>query len=83
MFWMAPGESSCPDGSEYVCQRGVGVFGAELRAAEVDPHFEKKMRICGVKKNKHGHNVQNIVSKTNQRWFITFDKALIHFGNDI
>ena len=35
---MVPGESSCPDGSEYVGQRGV--FKVELRAAEVDPLFE-------------------------------------------
>ena len=37
---MVPGESSCLGGSEYVWQRGVGVFKAELRAAEVDPLFE-------------------------------------------
>ena len=42
IFWMVPCESSCPDGSEYVCQRGVGVFKVELRAADVDPHFKKK-----------------------------------------
>ena len=24
IFWMAPGESSCPENSEYVWQRGVG-----------------------------------------------------------
>ena len=24
IFWVIPGESSCPDGSEYVWQRGVG-----------------------------------------------------------
>ena len=35
---MVPGESSYPDGSEYVGQRGV--FKVELRAAEVDPLFE-------------------------------------------
>ena len=23
IFWVPPGESSCPDGSEYVWQRGV------------------------------------------------------------
>ena len=26
IFWMLPGESSCPDGSEYVWQRGVESF---------------------------------------------------------
>ena len=24
IYWMVPGESLCPDGSEYVWQRGVG-----------------------------------------------------------
>ena len=24
IFWVVPGESPCPDGSEYVWQRGVG-----------------------------------------------------------
>ena len=27
--------------------------------------------------------VQNIASKTNQRWLITYEKPLIHFGTDI
>ena len=33
--------------------------------------------------DKHGRNFQNIASKTNQRWVITYDKPLIHFGTDI
>ena len=37
---MTPDDSSCPDGSEYVWHRGVGVFKAELKAAEVDPRLE-------------------------------------------
>ena len=38
---MVPGESSCLEGSEYVCQMGEGgVFKAELRPAEVDPRFK-------------------------------------------
>ena len=40
IFWMPPGESSHPGGSEYVRQRGV-----ELRAAEVDPIFKKKNQL--------------------------------------
>ena len=36
---MVLSESSCPGDSEYVSQRGAGVFKAELRTAEVDPHF--------------------------------------------
>ena len=34
---MVPDEAACPDGLEYVWQRGEGVF---KHAAEVDPHFE-------------------------------------------
>ena len=40
---MVPGESSCLEGSEYVCQMGEGgVFKTELRPAEVDPRFRKR-----------------------------------------
>ena len=60
------------------------MFQAELRAAEVYPIFQQKQQLkCGVKKNKHGRNFQNIASKTNQRWLITYEKPLIHFGTDI
>ena len=38
---MLPGESFCPEGSEYVGKGGYGVFKAELRPAEVDPSSEK------------------------------------------
>ena len=34
-------------------------------------------------KNKYGQNCQNIASKTNQRWLITYEKPLIHFGTEI
>ena len=45
---MVPGKSSCPDGLEYAMQRGVG---AELRAAEVDPHLkEDKWKLRSHKK---------------------------------
>ena len=42
---MVRGESSCPDGLEYVWEKSVGptlwgVFKAVLRPAEVDPHFD-------------------------------------------
>ena len=59
------------------------MFQAELGAAEVYPNFQKKERICGVQKNKHGRNFQNIASKMNQLWVINYDKPLIHFGNNI
>ena len=58
------------------------MFQADLGAAEVYPNFQKKS-VFAVSKNRYGHNVQNIVSKTNQRWIINYDKPLIHFGTDI
>ena len=56
---------------------------AELRTAEVDPQIKKNNGKCGVTKNKHGHNFQNITFKTNRRWLITYEKPLILFGTDI
>ena len=38
---------------------------------------------CSVQKNQHDHNLQNIASKTNQRWLINYEKQLIHFGTNI
>ena len=40
-------------------------------------------KLCGVKKNKYGHNFQNIGSKLNQRWVIDYDPTLICFGSNI
>ena len=33
IFWIIPGESSCPDGSEYVWQRGVESLQGRVTAA--------------------------------------------------
>ena len=44
---MVPGESSGADGSEYVWQRGLGVFKAELRPPKVDPYFESEKNTLG------------------------------------
>ena len=84
IFWMPPCESSHPGGSEYVWQRGVeGVLG-RVTGGPSWPYFPKKLKLkCSVKKNKHGHNFQNIASKTNQHWVIVYDPTLIHFGADI
>ena len=82
IFWMSPGESSCPGGSEYVWQMGIeGVLGW-VRGGRSLPYFQKKT-VNTVLKNRYGHNFQNIASKTNQRWVINYDKPLIHFGTDI
>ena len=40
-------------------------------------------KLSAVEKNKHGHNFQNIASKTNQRGLIVYDPTLIQFGADI
>ena len=42
IFWMLPGESSCPDGSEYVWQRGVESLQGQVTAAQSWPLFRPK-----------------------------------------
>ena len=52
IFWVPPGESSCPGGSEYVWQRGVGSLQGRVTAARSWPLFrEKKITLGGVGKN--------------------------------
>ena len=50
---------------------------------QVFPNFQRRECICGVQKNRYGHNFQNIASKMNLRWVINYDNPLIHFGTDI
>ena len=40
-------------------------------------------KLWAVQKNKHGHNFQNIASKTNQRGLIVYEPTLIQFGAEI
>ena len=40
-------------------------------------------KLSAVKKNRYGHNFQNIGSKLNQRGLIDYDPTLIRFGSDI
>ena len=84
IFWMPPGESSHPGGSEYVWQRGVeGVLGRVTGGRSL-PYFQRKNQLkWAVEKNKHGHNFQNIASKTNLRGLIVYEPTLIQFGADI
>ena len=84
IFWMPPGESSHPGGSEYVWQRGVeGVLGW-VTGGRSWPYFQKKNQLkWAVEKNRYGHNFQNIASKTNQRGLIVYEPTLIQFGADI
>ena len=60
IFWMPPGESSHPGGSEYVWQRGVeGILGRVTGSRSL-PHFSKKeKRILAVAKKSQSHNYQN------------------------
>ena len=41
-FWVPPGESSCPDGSEYVWQRGVESLQGRVTAARSGPLFREE-----------------------------------------
>ena len=55
--WVPPGESSCPDGSEYVWQRGVGSLQGPVTAARSWPLFrEKKNRLRRCSKKPPGRN---------------------------
>ena len=42
IFWMPPGESSHPGGSEYVWQRGVEGFSARVTGGRSLPYFPEK-----------------------------------------
>ena len=54
---MPPGESSCPDGSEYVWQRGVGSLQGRVTAAWSWPLFrEEKNHLRWCSKKLGGHN---------------------------
>ena len=54
---MPPGESSCPDGSEYVWERGVGSLQGRVTAAWSWPLFrEEKNHLRWCSKKLGGHN---------------------------
>ena len=53
---MLPGESSCPDDSEYVWQRGVKSLQGQVTTAQRPLFREKKITEGGVTKNLAGHN---------------------------
>ena len=64
--------------------KGVEDISGRVTGGPSLPYFPKKREaICGVQKNKHGHNFQNIASKTNQHGVIVYDPTLIQFGADI
>merc|ERR1712004_376354 len=44
IFWVPPGECSCPDGSEYVWQRGVGSLQGRVTAVRSWPLFREKKK---------------------------------------
>ena len=86
-FWgLLPTESLCTQDSENVYERWVqqifdhvSVGRSWMSAKKWDP----LAKLLAVKKNKHGHNFQNIASKTNQRGLIVSEPTLIQFGADI
>ena len=60
IFWVPPGESSCPDGSEYVWQRGVESLQGRVTAARSGPLFrEEKKYLKRCYKKPFGHNFQD------------------------
>ena len=62
---------------------GRGCFRLSYGRSKFTLFSKKKNCKCGVTKNKHGPNFQNIASKTNQLWLMNYEKLLIHFGADI
>ena len=57
IYWVPPGECSCPDGSEYVWQRGVESRQGRVTAARSWPLFrEKKNHLRRCSKKLGGHN---------------------------
>ena len=84
IFWMSPGESSCPGGLEYVWQRGIeGVLGW-VRGGRSLPYFPKKTTTkMRCHKNRYGRSFQNVGSKMNQRLLIVYEPTLIRFGSEI
>ena len=57
IFWMPPGESSHPGGSEYVWQRGVEGISGQVTGSRSLPYFPKKEEAnLSVKKKRISHN---------------------------
>ena len=55
-FWMIPGETSYPDGSEYVWQRGVESLQGQVTAARSWPLFREKKYLRRCCKKPPGRN---------------------------
>ena len=80
IFWIPPGESSCPDGSEYVWQRGVESLQGRVTAARSWPLFwAKKKNLKRCWKKPYGHNFHISALKLNQRYFDIYEISLIQF----
>ena len=79
-FWVPPGESSCPDGSEYVWQRGVESLQGQVTAARSGPLFrEEKKYLKRCLPKPFGYNFQNSALSLNQRYFVYIKIPLIQF----
>ena len=80
IFWMIPGESSCPDGSEHVWQRGVESLQGQVTAARSGPLFRaKKKNLKRCLPKPFGHNLHISALKLNQRYFDIYEISLIQF----
>ena len=82
IFWMPPGESSHPGGSEYVWQRGVeGVLGW-VTGGRSWPYFPKKNKLkWAVTKKSHSHNFRIWASKRKSLVAIVYGKKWFKFGS--
>ena len=71
IFWVPPGESSCPDGSEYVWQRGVGSLQGRVTAARSWPLFrEEKNHLRRCCKNLAGRNFDSRAKCSRENFFM-------------
>ena len=60
IFWMVPGESSCPGGSEYEWQRGIQAVLGRVTAGRNLPYFQKRnCQHCCVQNKSHSQNLRN------------------------
>ena len=82
IFWMPPGESSHPGGSEYVWQRGVeGVLGW-VTGGRSWPYFPKKKQLkWAVTKKSHSHNFRIWASKRKSLVAIVYGNKWFKFGS--
>ena len=77
IFWVPPGESSCPDGSEYVWQRGVESLQGRVTAARSWPLFrEEKNHLRRCSKKPPGRNFDFRAKSSWEKFFNIYKNFL-------